>query len=104
MKQDMITQKTAVKCLSAIAHDGRLSLIRRLIKAGPAGMASGDLAKAAKINTTTASAQLLVLSNSGLVKSARDGKKIIYSAQYDRFQQLISFLMNECCGDADNGS
>ena len=91
-------QKDAIKCLSAIAHDGRLSLVRRLIQAGPSGMASGDLAKAAAINTTTASAQLLVLANCGLVSRERRGKKIIYSAQYERFQQLIHFLMEDCCG------
>ena len=93
MKQD-----NAVRCLAAIAHDGRLSLIRRLIQAGPDGMASGDLAKAEQINSTTASAQLLVLANSGLVRSRRAGKQIIYSAQFERFQQLISFLMEDCCG------
>lgn len=92
MKQD-----SAIQCLAAIAHDGRLSLMRRLIQAGPEGMASGDLAKAEKINSTTASAQLLVLSNSGLIRSKRAGKQIIYSAQYDRFQTLITFLMEDCC-------
>jgi len=102
MKQD-----EAVRCLAAIAHDGRLSLVRRLIKAGPSGMASGDLAKAEKINNTTASAQLLVLSNSGLVSSRRAGKQIFYSAEYNRFQGLITFLMEDCCqgmcgGDVQN--
>ena len=90
-------QENAIQCLAAIAHDGRLSLVRRLIKAGPEGMASGDLAKAEKINSTTASAQLLVLSNSGLVCSKRVGKQIIYSVQYNRFQKLITFLMEDCC-------
>jgi predicted transcriptional regulator len=92
-----MNQSNAIKCFSAIAHDGRLSLIKRLIKAGPSGMASGDLAKAEGVNTTTASAQLLVLANSGLVSSTRQGKQIIYAAQYDRFQHLANFLMTECC-------
>jgi len=92
MKQDY-----AVKCLAAIAHAGRLSLMRRLIQAGPAGLSSGDLAKAENINSTTASAQLLVLSNTGLVSSKRHGKRIIYSAQYKRFQSLITFLIEDCC-------
>ena len=100
MKQD-----TAVKCLSAIAHDGRLSVMRRLIKAGPAGMASGELAAVEKIKTTTASAQLLVLANTDLVTSKRDGKQIIYSANFKTFQSLITFLMEDCCaGSTDGGS
>lgn len=92
-----MNQAIAIKCLAAIAHDGRLSIMRRLIKAGPRGMASGDLAKAEKINATTASAQLLVLSNTGLVSANRIGKRVIYQARYDSFQQLISFLMEDCC-------
>lgn len=90
-------QAAAIKCLTAISHDGRLSLMRRLIKAGSSGMSSGDLASSEKINASTASAQLLVLSNSGLVKASRNGKQIIYQAQYNQFQQLISFLMDDCC-------
>jgi DNA-binding transcriptional ArsR family regulator len=92
-----MNQAIAIKCLAAIAHDGRLSIMRRLIKAGPAGMSSGVLAKAENINATTASAQLLVLSNTGLVSANRSGKRVIYQARYDSFQQLISFLMEDCC-------
>lgn len=98
-----MNQGNAIQCLASIAHDGRLSLMRRLIQAGPAGMASGELAKAENLNNTTASAQLLVLLNAGLVQSKREGKRIIYSAQYDRFQQLITFLMKDCCGGMCDG-
>ena len=90
-------QSHAIQCLSAIAHDGRLSLMRRLIQCGPAGMSSGALAKTAKINATTASAQLLVLANSGLVTSTRDGKQVIYRANFSQFQNLTAFLMEDCC-------
>lgn len=90
-------QVIAIKALSAIAHDGRLSIMRRLIQAGPQGMASGELAQAENINATTASAQLLVLLNSGLVSSTREGKSIIYAARYEAFQKLIGFLMEDCC-------
>lgn len=86
-----------IKCLAAIAHDGRLSMMRRLIKVGPSGMASGALAEAEQINATTASARLLVLANTGLVRSKRSGKQIIYVAEYDRFQQMIAYLMEDCC-------
>ena len=83
--------------LSAIAHDGRLSLIRRLIQAGPEGMSAGDIARFAKIGATTASAQLLVLTNAGLVTSERRGRQVVYSARYDRMRDLLQFLMLDCC-------
>lgn len=90
--------KSATKTLAAIAHDGRLVLVRRLIQAGPDGVSAGDLARFAGIGPTTASAQLLVLANAGLVRSLRDGRSIRYFANYDRMRDLLSFLMLDCCG------
>jgi ArsR family transcriptional regulator len=91
-------QNIAIKMLSAIAHEGRLSLVRRLIQAGPQGMPAGDLARFAQIGPTTASAQLLILTNANLVKSTRNGREVIYCACYDRFSELVQFLMHDCCG------
>ncbi len=90
-------QNDAVKMLSAIAHDGRLTLIRKLIQAGPDGILAGDLARIAKIGATTASAQLLVLTNAGLAKSERRGRQVVYSACYERIRDLMQFLMLDCC-------
>ena len=90
-------QKDAVKSLSAMAHDGRLKLLRRLIQAGPEGMLAGDLARFANIGATTASAQLLVLANAGLVHSQRNGREVRYFAAYDQMRGLLSFLLVDCC-------
>ena len=87
----------AVDTLGALAHEGRLSLVRLLIKAGPHGINAGDLAVKAGIGPTTASAQLLVLRNAGLVQSQRQGRKIIYSASYKKMAALLGFLMEDCC-------
>lgn len=49
----------------------------------------------------TLSANLTLLANAGLVSSRRDGRSIIYSADYERMTGLLSFLMEDCCnGDA----
>lgn len=88
----------ATKTLAAIAHEGRLTLVRRLIQAGPEGISAGALARFAGIGPTTASAQLLVLANAGLVRSARDGRHITYFADHDRMKDLLGFLMLDCCG------
>jgi len=90
---------TVIKSLSAMAHAGRLTLIRKLIQAGDTGIGSGDLAKQAEIGTTTASAQLLVLSNAGLVRSKRDGRRITYFANYEALGDLMAFLMHDCCAN-----
>ncbi len=90
---------TAIKPLSAIAHEGRLALLRQLIQAGPEGMNAGALAQFAEVNATTASAQLLVLSNAGLVNSSRQGREVIYVANYNAMRELLGFLMKDCCGN-----
>ena len=45
----------------------------------------------------TLSAQLNILSQSGLVTGQRQGRSIIYSANFDAISGLIVFLMEDCC-------
>jgi len=52
----------AVQKLSALAQDARLAVFRLLVKAGPDGMAAGDIARKLKTAPNTMSAQLLLLS------------------------------------------
>jgi ArsR family transcriptional regulator, arsenate/arsenite/antimonite-responsive transcriptional repressor len=88
----------ALPCLSALAHDGRLSIFRLLVKAGPDGMAAGDIAQRLDTQPSTMSAQLLVLSNAGLVHARREGRSIIYAAGFARMGALLEFLTRDCCG------
>ncbi len=90
-------QQDAVKKLAALAHEGRLALIRLLIQAGPEGLPAGELARKAETNNSTMSAQLLVLANAGLVQSRRQGRFILYSASYSAMQSLLGFLLQDCC-------
>ena len=46
----------------------------------------------------TLSASLNVLSHAGLIDSRREGRSIIYSANYDAMRELLAFLMEDCCG------
>ena len=90
--------KTALQALSALAQDGRLAVFRLLVKAGPGGMAAGDIARKLDTAANTMSAQLLVLANAGLVGARRDGRSIIYAADFDRMSALLLFLTEDCCG------
>ncbi|MDX8352767.1 helix-turn-helix transcriptional regulator [Cognatiyoonia sp. IB215182] len=87
----------AITGLSALAHDGRLDLFRRLVQAGPSGMPAGALASAAGSAFTTTSAQLNVLSQARLVTSQRVGRSVIYAANYDTIRGLFAFLLEDCC-------
>lgn len=88
----------AVQGLSALAQDSRLAVFRMLVKAGPGGLAAGEIARKLKTQPNTMSAQLLILSNAGLVRARRDGRSIIYSADFDVMGSLLLFLTEDCCG------
>ena len=88
----------AVRRLSALAQDSRLEVFRLLVKAGPDGMAAGDIARKLKTAANTMSAQLLVLSNAGLIRARREGRSIIYSTDFEAMSELLVFLTEDCCG------
>ncbi|HEX4303759.1 MAG TPA: metalloregulator ArsR/SmtB family transcription factor [Rhizomicrobium sp.] len=88
----------AVKRLSALAQDARLEVFRLLVKAGPGGLAAGEIARALKTAANTTSAQLLILSNAGLIRARRDGRSIIYSVDFATMRELLIFLTEDCCG------
>jgi DNA-binding transcriptional ArsR family regulator len=89
---------SATKRLSALAQDSRLEVFRLLVKAGPKGMAAGDIARKLEIPANTLSAQLLVLSNAGLTQARRDGRSIIYAIDFETMSDLLVFLTEDCCG------
>ena len=88
----------AIKRLSALAQDNRLQVFTLLVKAGPEGMAAGDIARAVGILPTTLSTHLLVLSNAGLVRARRHGRSLFYSVYYPAMRELLEFLTEDCCG------
>lgn len=87
----------AIKRLSALAQDSRLAVFRLLVKAGPDGVAAGEIARSLEITPNTLSAQLTILANSGLVTSRREGRSIIYAADYDAMSALLVYLTEDCC-------
>ena len=87
----------AIKRLSALAQDSRLAVFRLLIQAGPQGLAAGEIARALDITPNTLSAQLNILAHAGLITGRRDGRSIIYAADYDAMSQLLVYLMEDCC-------
>ncbi|MDP3869365.1 helix-turn-helix transcriptional regulator [Phenylobacterium sp.] len=92
--------KSAIASLSALALESRLAVFRLLVQAGPEGLPAGELARRLDILPNTLSANLNVLNHAGLVASRRDGRSIIYTANYDTMRELLAFLMEDCCGGA----
>ena len=87
----------AVGALGALAHPGRLKVFRLLVRAGPEGLAAGEIARKTGILTNTLSTNLNILAAAGLVASRRDGRSIIYAAGYGQMRDLLAFLVEDCC-------
>lgn len=89
--------KSAIASLGALAHEGRLAVFRLLVQSGPGGLAAGEIARRLEVLPNTLSANLNILSHAGLVSSRREGRSIIYTAQYDRMTALLGYLLEDCC-------
>ena len=87
----------AVERLSALAQASRLTIFRRLVEAGPAGMAAGHIAKELGLAGPTLSFHLSQLRHAGLVSARRNGRSITYAAEYVAVNRLIAFLTDNCC-------
>jgi ArsR family transcriptional regulator len=92
--------KAATVTLSALAHEGRLAIFRLLVQAGPSGVAAGEIARRLRIVPNTLSAHLNILSHAGLIGARREGRSIIYAADYAAMSGLLGFLMQDCCHGA----
>jgi ArsR family transcriptional regulator len=90
--------KNAVAGLSALAHEGRLTVFRMLVQAGQTGIAAGEIARRMEVPPNTLSANLTILSHAGLIDSRREGRSVIYTARYENMTELLEYLMKDCCG------
>ncbi|MBN8813473.1 MULTISPECIES: metalloregulator ArsR/SmtB family transcription factor [unclassified Sphingomonas] len=90
--------KNAVAALSALAHEGRLSVFRMLVQAGREGIAAGEIARRLDFPANTLSSNLNILSNAGLIDKRRESRSIIYSARYENMTELLQYLLQDCCG------
>ena len=92
----------ALAALAALAQDNRLDVFRLLVEAGPQGVPAGSVAKALKLAPNTLTFHFDRLREAGLVAVRRDGRSMIYTAQYDAMNALIAYLTENCCrGKAD---
>lgn len=91
-----MTNDDAVVNLFALAHPGRLNVFRTIAAAGGDGLAAGKIARSVGIPANTASTHLSILAGAGLLTAYRDGRSIIYRANFDHYADLMRFLLVDC--------
>ena len=88
----------AVTALGALAQENRLEVFRLLVQSGVEGLPAGEVAGRLGIAAPTLSFHLAQLRHAGLVHVRREGRSLIYAANYDGMRALIGFLTDNCCG------
>lgn len=91
-------KSNALASLQALSQETRLDVFRLLMRAGPEGMAAGDIAVTCGVRQNTMSAHLSILSQAGLIRAARVGRSVRYCAEIGGIRGLLAFLMEDCCG------
>ena len=94
----------AVIALFSLAQEHRLALFRLLVQAGPDGMAAGALAEALGIPNSSLSFHLAHLNRAQLIGQRREGRSLIYTADYEAMNALVGFLTENCCGGTECSS
>jgi ArsR family transcriptional regulator len=89
--------ESAILAFAALAQPTRLDVFRLLAKHEPEGLAAGDIAKTLAVPQNTMSSHLAVLSRAGLVTAQRFGRSIVYRADLTRFQDVVLFMLRDCC-------
>lgn len=87
----------ALAALAALGQPTRLAIVKLLMRRQPAGVPAGNIAEAIGCPHNTLSTHLAILARAGLVRGARDGRTIIYTADIAGMRALVSFLITDCC-------
>jgi DNA-binding transcriptional ArsR family regulator len=90
-------QSDVIAALAALAQDSRLAIYRLLVKRGPEGYAAGEIGERLKIAGPSLSFHLKELAHAGLVTARKDGRFIFYSAHFERMNDLVGYLTENCC-------
>jgi ArsR family transcriptional regulator len=91
----------AITALAALAQESRLDIFRLLVQAGADGLPAGRIGERLGLPSATLSFHLNQLKQAGLVTFRRDGRSLIYAAEYAAMNGLLAYLTENCCqGDA----
>ena len=92
----------AASAFAALGSEHRLAILLRLVRAGPDGMATGDLGEQVGITGSVLTHHLKPLVAAGLVYQKRDGRRIISHVDHRLVEDLSNFLLAECCADKED--
>lgn len=93
-------KSNAIAALAALAQNSRLDIFRLLVQAGGEGIAAGQIGERLGLPSATLSFHLSQLKQAGLVTFRREGRSLIYAAEYAAMNDLLAYLTENCCQGA----
>ncbi len=90
---------TAAACLEALGSPHRLGIYRLLVASGTQGMKVGDVKDKLDLPSSTLSHHIAKLVNKGLINQQRDSRNLICCCNYQRMDELLAYLTENCCMD-----
>jgi len=97
-----MTSAEAIQALGALASEPRLIVFRLLVTRGPGGYTPSELLERLAVPAPTLSFHLKELVQTGLILARREGRNLHYSPDFERMNELIGFLTENCCALADS--
>lgn len=95
-----MNSKDAIDAFGALAHQHRLAVYRALVKRGSAGLAAGAIAERVGLVPSSLTFHLQSLQRAGLIRQRRDGRQLIYSADFGAMNTLLAYITDNCCAES----
>lgn len=92
------TLSHVTKQLKALAHQGRLSVVRAVVQGPTEGTPAGQIQAQLGMAASTLSHHLAELTEAGLLTATRQATTIRYAARFDQLRALTEYLWQDCCG------
>ena len=87
----------AMILFDAFSQETRLRAFRLLVQASPDGLPAGELSERLGTPHNTMSFHLGHMANAGAVSSRKEGRSVVYTANFDAVRDLIGFMVKDCC-------
>jgi ArsR family transcriptional regulator, arsenate/arsenite/antimonite-responsive transcriptional repressor len=90
-----------IEALGALAHEYRLAIYRLLVQRGPQGLPAGAIGAGIGLAPSSLTFHLQALQRAGLILQRREGRQLIYIADFDAMNGLVGYLTENCCAGND---
>lgn len=97
-----LDQTTAAQAFAALGSEQRLAMLQLLVRAGPDGLAVGEIQSRLGVAASTLSHHIKFLTAAQLMTQERRARSLICRAAFTRVTALAEFLLNECCAEQRN--